>query len=101
MPENRSIPMSTANLTRAVSPAIGTSTVVRLLTRAWLALGDRRSRRAAVAILASLDQRTLHDIGVDRHEIESIVHGGGRGRRRNYDADWRKTRRRGATLRPW
>jgi uncharacterized protein YjiS (DUF1127 family) len=83
--------MSTANFTRARFTAFGTKAVPGLLAGIRLALRDWQSRRATVVILASLDQRTLHDIGMDRHEIDSVVYGG-RDRRRSYDAEWRRPR---------
>lgn len=45
------------------------------ISRAWTAYLERRTRRAAVLMLQSLDAHTLHDIGIDRSEIESVVHG--------------------------
>ena len=42
--------------------------------RAWWARWDERRRhRATVRILSALDDRTLHDIGIDRSEIGSIA----------------------------
>ena len=37
-----------------------------------------RSRRAAIAQLHALEDRLLHDIGISRSEIESVVHFAGR-----------------------
>ena len=37
-----------------------------------------RSRRAAIAQLHALEDRLLHDIGIGRSEIESVVHFAGR-----------------------
>jgi hypothetical protein len=42
-----------------------------------------------VAILRSLDARTLRDIGISSGEIESVVHGRAGDRRCRYDAHWR------------
>lgn len=41
----------------------------------WLAYWHRQAERATVAILGSLDDRTLKDIGMDRSEIEAVVYG--------------------------
>jgi len=60
---------------------------VGVAKRWWRAYWDWRAREATVLILRSLDRRTLHDIGVDPSEIESLVYGGG-DRRRRYDATW-------------
>ena len=56
--------------------------------RWWRAYWDWRARKATVFMLAALDRRTLHDIGIDPSEIESLVHGRICDRRRCYDADW-------------
>lgn len=47
------------------------------LQRAWANFWRRRAARATLAILHSLDDRTLKDIGMDRSEIESAVCGAG------------------------
>ena len=39
------------------------------IAKAWRAYWQRRARRATVELLHSLDDRTLHDIGVSRNEI--------------------------------
>jgi len=54
------------------------------LGRAWRAYWEYRARHAAVLLLRSLDERTLRDIGVTRGEIESVVYGAPRERRRYY-----------------
>jgi uncharacterized protein YjiS (DUF1127 family) len=58
-----------------------------LARRWWHAYWSWRARKATVFILRSLDQRTLHDIGISSGEIESLVYGSG-DRRRRYDATW-------------
>ena len=51
--------------------------VAGLTRRAWSGYWTRRAERATVAILQSLNDRTLKDIGLDRSEIESVVYGPG------------------------
>ena len=55
---------------------------------AWRAYWERRARRATIALLHSLDDRTLHDIGVGRSEISSIVYGRHGDRTRSYEEAW-------------
>jgi len=43
-----------------------------------------RERRRAAAELRSIDPRILKDMAIDRSEIDSIVHGDQRDRRRSY-----------------
>ena len=43
----------------------------------WEAYWTRRAKLATVALLRGLDDRVLHDIGIDRSEIESVVYGKG------------------------
>jgi uncharacterized protein YjiS (DUF1127 family) len=43
----------------------------------WEAFWTRRAKLATVALLRGLDDRVLHDIGIDRSEIESVVYGNG------------------------
>ena len=50
---------------------------LRLAMNAWIV---RRAERRAVAELASLDARTLKDMGLSRSEIFSVVAGDHRGR---------------------
>jgi uncharacterized protein YjiS (DUF1127 family) len=47
--------------------------LVRTLRRAWAAHAKRRRARRLQAELAGLDARELHDLGLDRAEIESVV----------------------------
>ncbi len=49
--------------------------VAGMTQRAWTRYWMRRAERDTVAILQGLDDRTLKDIGLDRSEIESVVHG--------------------------
>ena len=53
--------------------------------RGWRAYWQRRARRATVLLLASLDERTLRDIGLSPSEIASVVYGSP-DRRRRYEA---------------
>jgi uncharacterized protein YjiS (DUF1127 family) len=66
------------------SPATRRAGFVR---RWWRAYWSWRARKATVFILRSLDARTLHDIGIDPSEVESLVYGSG-DRRRRYDDAW-------------
>lgn len=60
------------------------------IAQTWQAYWQRRARRAAVELLQSLDDRTLHDIGVGRSEITSVVYGRPRDRMRGYDETFRR-----------
>jgi uncharacterized protein YjiS (DUF1127 family) len=46
----------------------------------WRAYWRRRSERATIALLHALQDNVLHDIGIDRSEIESVVRTRSRGR---------------------
>jgi uncharacterized protein YjiS (DUF1127 family) len=46
-----------------------------LARRGWHAYWQRRTRRATLLLLASLDERTLRDIGLSPSEITSVVYG--------------------------
>jgi len=59
------------------------------IAKAWRAYWQRRARLATVHLLHSLDDRTLHDIGVARSEITSVVYGRRGDRARCYHEDWR------------
>jgi len=48
--------------------------IVHAVGAAWLRLLAWQSRRATRKILGSLDDRILHDIGLHRSEIESVLH---------------------------
>jgi uncharacterized protein YjiS (DUF1127 family) len=54
----------------------GASPIERLapgLTKLWRQYSVRQARKATMAILQSLDDRTLKDIGIHRSEIENVV----------------------------
>lgn len=69
---------------RSLTPIGRTGALIR---KAWRSYWDWRARRVTVLLLSSLDRRTLHDIGIEPSEIESLVYGCG-DRRRRYDAAW-------------
>jgi uncharacterized protein YjiS (DUF1127 family) len=48
--------------------------IAQRLWRWWEAYWMRRAKRTTVALLRGLDDRMLHDIGIDRSEIESVVY---------------------------
>ncbi|HEY1243883.1 MAG TPA: DUF1127 domain-containing protein [Hyphomicrobiaceae bacterium] len=56
--------------------------VLDLTRRAWSRYWTRRAAQATVAMLHALDDRALKDIGLDRSEIESVVHSTSRRERR-------------------
>ena len=58
-----------------------------LMRGAWRAYWEWRARKVTILLLRSLDQRTLHDIGIAESEIESLVCGGN-DRCSRYDATW-------------
>ena len=74
--------------THHATPTLATR-AARIARRAWHTYWDWRARQATVEILRALDTRTLHDIGLSRGEIESVVHGKRGDRRLCYDAGWR------------
>jgi uncharacterized protein YjiS (DUF1127 family) len=45
------------------------------LGAAWRAYWQRRANRAGMMMLQSMDAYTLHDLGIDRSEIEWAVDG--------------------------
>ena len=85
--------MSCMSCTRPTADAARparSSTLARtgaLVRRAWRAYWDWRARKATILLLCSLDRRTLHDIGIEPSEIESLVCGGN-DRCRRYDTSW-------------
>lgn len=55
----------------------------KLYLKGWCAASKiRRRRKQAIRHLRALDTHLLRDIGIDRSEITSIVHGEGHERRR-------------------
>jgi uncharacterized protein YjiS (DUF1127 family) len=51
----------------------------------WRAYRRRRSERATIATLRALGDNVLHDIGIDRSEIESVVRTRSKGRLQRFD----------------
>jgi len=45
-----------------------------VVVNAWNGYWEYRANRAAVAMLQSMDAQMLHDIGINRSEIESVVY---------------------------
>jgi uncharacterized protein YjiS (DUF1127 family) len=52
----------------------------------WRAYWRRRSERATIAVLHALGDNVLHDIGIDRSEIESVVRTRSKGRLQHFDS---------------
>jgi len=75
------------------TPGRGSSSLaalgVQAIARAWQTFWAWRAKRVTMELLASLDDRTLRDIGVSRGEIMSLVYGRRGDRRRCYDEAWR------------
>ena len=59
--------------------------------RLWDAYWDNQARRATALMLEALDDRTLKDIGLSRHEIRQAVLGNDAARRRSDDPCCRRT----------
>ena len=51
----------------------------------WQAYWRRRAERATINILHSLGDNVLHDIGIDRSEIESVVRTRSKGRLQRFE----------------
>jgi uncharacterized protein YjiS (DUF1127 family) len=51
----------------------------------WRSYWRRRSERATIVQLHALQDYVLHDIGIDRSEIESVVRTRSRGRRQQFE----------------
>lgn len=66
-------------------PQTGLHGIGTAVKRWWDAYWMRRAQRATVMLLRSLEDRSLHDIGIDRSEIESVVFGRPDERRLRYD----------------
>jgi uncharacterized protein YjiS (DUF1127 family) len=73
----------------AASPPKSGSRISSSIAKAWRTYWQGRAQRATVHLLYSLDDRTLHDIGVGRAEIGSLVYGRRGDRTRCYEAAWR------------
>jgi uncharacterized protein YjiS (DUF1127 family) len=59
--------------------------IVHTVKQWWDAFWAYRAKRTTVFMLRGLDDRTLHDIGVDRSEIESFVFAKSSERQRHYE----------------
>jgi len=59
----------------ASTQASGLHRLSAVAAKAWNGYWDYRANRAAVALLQSMDGQALHDIGINRSEIESVVYG--------------------------
>jgi uncharacterized protein YjiS (DUF1127 family) len=81
----RAYPISTADQ----APSTRTARMGNGIAKAWRGYWQRRAKRATVELLHSLDDRTLHDIGVSRNEIPSLVYGRHGDRTRCYQGSWR------------
>ena len=68
---------------RARAPGIGHS-----LKGRWETFMRHRAQRASVHLLRSLSDRSLHDIGIDRSEIESVVYNRSRERKLSTGYNW-------------
>jgi uncharacterized protein YjiS (DUF1127 family) len=64
-------------------PSFLHSTAVALRS-GWQAYWERRALKASVVLLQSLDDHQLHDIGISRSEIESVVYSPPTERRHTY-----------------
>jgi uncharacterized protein YjiS (DUF1127 family) len=51
----------------------------------WKAYWRRRSERVTIAMLHGLQDNVLHDIGIDRSEIESVVRTRSKGRLQRFE----------------
>ncbi len=74
--------------TMPAEPGTGSTQRIGVTVGCWAqAFANWRGRRRSVHDLRALDSRILKDIGIDRSEITSIVHGDGYGRRRIHADD--------------
>jgi uncharacterized protein YjiS (DUF1127 family) len=69
--------------------------IVSGLRRTWQDFRDWRARRATVAALQGLDDHTLHDLGLSRSEVESVVYDDAGEHLRRYDPGWHRQARGG------
>lgn len=66
-----------------------TGGVLNVVQRWWEAYWSSRARSATMFVLRGLDDRTLHDIGIQRSEIESIAYASPSDRLRHFTAEQR------------
>ena len=82
--------MTSVHFTTTRNSLTPAARLAEMLKGAWHTYLDRRGRHATLRILHSLDSRTLHDIGLHRDEIESVVDSKGGDRKRRYDTNWHR-----------
>jgi uncharacterized protein YjiS (DUF1127 family) len=71
--------------THALSARPAMQSLASTLKSWWDAYWMMRAQRTTVMMLRALDDRSLHDIGVDRSEIDSVVYGKPGDRRLRYE----------------
>jgi uncharacterized protein YjiS (DUF1127 family) len=78
--------LNTQTLTASgASAALLAQRLPELGRQLWHAYWRRRSERATIAVLHALGDNVLHDIGIDRSEIESVVRTRSKGRLQRVD----------------
>jgi len=79
--------LNTQTLTSGnATAAVLTQRLAALGKDLWRAYRRRRAERATIAALQGLNDNVLHDIGIDRSEIESVVRTRSKGRLQHFKA---------------